>query len=83
MDVPTRQSYVMAIVRPEERTFASGVTNLVRLGGWAIAPAFAGALMQGASLGAPLLVGAGMKILYDLALFLAFKEQRPPEEVGR
>ena len=82
MDVPTRQSYVMAIVRPEERTFASGVTNLVRLGGWAVAPAFAGALMQGASLGAPLLVGAGMKILYDLALFLAFKEQRPPEELG-
>ena len=81
MDVPTRQSYVMAIVRPEERTFAAGVTNLVRLGGWAVAPAFAGALMQGASLGAPLLVGAGMKILYDLALFMAFKEQRPPEEV--
>jgi MFS family permease len=81
MDVPTRQSYVMAIVRPEERTFAAGVTNLVRLGGWAVAPAFAGALMQGASLGAPLLVGAGMKILYDLALFMAFKGQRPPEEV--
>ena len=80
MDVPTRQSYVMAIVRPEERTFASGVTNLVRLGGWAVAPAFAGALMQGASLGAPLLVGAGMKILYDLLLYRAFKERRPPEE---
>jgi MFS family permease len=38
MDVPTRQSYVMAVVRPEERTFASGVTHLVRLGGWALAP---------------------------------------------
>ena len=82
MDVPTRQSYVMAIVRPEERTFASGVTNLVRLGGWAVAPAFAGALMQGASLGAPLLVGAGMKILYDLALFVSFKERRPPGELS-
>jgi len=81
MDVPTRQSYVMAIVRPEERTFASGVTNLVRLGGWAIAPAFAGALMQDASLGAPLIVGAGMKILYDLLLYRAFKERRPPEEL--
>jgi len=81
MDVPTRQSYVMAIVRPEERTFASGVTNLVRLGGWAIAPAFAGALMQDASLGAPLIVGAGMKILYDLLLYRAFKERRPPEEI--
>jgi predicted MFS family arabinose efflux permease len=81
MDVPTRQSYVMAIVRPDERTFASGVTNLVRLGGWAVAPAFAGALMQGASLGAPLMVGAGMKILYDLLLYRAFKERRPPEEI--
>ena len=45
MDVPTRQSYVMAVVRPEERTFASGVTHLVRLAGWAVAPAFAGLLM--------------------------------------
>jgi predicted MFS family arabinose efflux permease len=81
MDVPTRQSYVMAIVRPEDRTFASGVTNLVRLGGWAVAPAFAGALMQGASLGAPIFVGAGMKILYDVLLFVAFKERPPPEEL--
>ena len=83
MDVPTRQSYVMAIVRPEERTFASGVTNLVRLGGWALAPGFAGILMQGTSLAAPLLVGAGMKIGYDVLLFVAFKERRPPEEATR
>jgi MFS family permease len=47
MDVPTRQSYVMAVVRPEERTFASGVTHLVRLASWAVAPAFAGVLMRG------------------------------------
>jgi MFS family permease len=80
MDVPTRQSYVMAVVRPEERTFASGLTNLVRLGGWAIAPAFAGLLMVGTSLGAPLLVGSGMKIAYDLLLFGAFRRRRPPEE---
>lgn len=80
MDVPTRQSYVMAMVRPEERTFASGITNLVRLGGWAFAPAFAGLLMQSASLVAPLFVGAGMKIAYDVLLFLAFRHRRPPEE---
>jgi predicted MFS family arabinose efflux permease len=80
MDVPTRQSYVMALVRPEERTFASGVTNLVRLGGWALAPAFAGLLMRGTSLAAPLLVGSGMKIAYDLLLFAAFRRRRPPEE---
>jgi MFS family permease len=83
MDVPTRQSYVMAIVPPEERTFASGITNLVRLGGWALAPGFAGALMQGTSLGAPLVVGAGMKIVYDVVLFFSFREHRPPEELGR
>ncbi len=82
MDVPTRQSYVMAVVRPEERTFAAGVTNLVRLAGWAIAPAFAGLLMRGTSLAAPLLVGAGMKIAYDLLLYLAFRSRPPPEEAG-
>lgn len=80
MDVPTRQSYVMAVVRPAERTFASGVTHLVRLGGWAAAPAFAGMLMTGASLAAPILVGAGMKIAYDVLLFLAFRRHPPPEE---
>ncbi len=80
MDVPTRQSYVMAVVRPEERTFASGVTHLVRLGAWAIAPAFAGLLMRGTSMATPLLIGAGMKIAYDLLLYIAFRRVRPPEE---
>jgi MFS family permease len=79
MDVPTRQSYVMAVVRPEERTFASGLTHLVRLASWAIAPAFAGLLMRGA-LGAPLVVGASMKIGYDLLLYTALRGQKPPEE---
>src|SRR5207249_4427022 len=45
MDVPTRQSYVMAIVSTEERTVASGITHLVRLAGWALAPFFAGLIM--------------------------------------
>ena len=80
MDVPTRQSYVMAMVAPSERTFASGVTHLVRLGGWAVAPALAGWLMQAATLGAPLLVGAAMKIAYDLLLWQEFRGMRPPEE---
>jgi MFS family permease len=82
MDVPTRQSYVMAVVRPEERTAASGVTHLVRLSMWAVAPAFAGLLMRGASLGAPLVIGAGMKLLYDVLLYRAFRHVRPPEERG-
>lgn len=82
MDVPTRQSYLMAVVRPEERTFAAGVTSLVRLGGWAIAPAFAGLLMQGTSLAAPLFVGSGLKISYDLLLWVSFRARKPPEECG-
>lgn len=80
MDVPTRQSYVMAVVRPEERTVASGVTNLVRLGGWAAAPFFAGFLMQGVALAMPLFLGAGMKIAYDVLLYKAFRHLKPPEE---
>jgi MFS family permease len=80
MDVPTRQSYVMAVVRPEERTFAAGITGLVRVGGWAVAPFLAGFLMQGVALATPLIVGAGMKIGYDLMLFRAFRHVRPPEE---
>ena len=80
MDVPTRQSYVMAMVAPAERTFASGVTHLVRLGGWAVAPAFAGWLMGAVALGAPLAVGAVMKIGYDLALWASFRRIKPPEE---
>ncbi len=80
MDVPTRQSYVMAMVRPEERTFAAGVTHIVRLAGWAVGPGFAGWLMQSVSLGGPLMVGAGMKIAYDLLLWRAFRKAKPPEE---
>ncbi|HET9950884.1 MAG TPA: MFS transporter [Candidatus Eisenbacteria bacterium] len=80
MDVPTRQSYVMAVVAPHERTAASGVTSLVRLGGWAVAPGFAGMAMAGTSLGAPLVVGASLKIVYDILLYAAFRRLPPPEE---
>lgn len=80
MDVPTRQSYVMAMVAPEERTFAAGVTHLVRLGGWAVAPACAGWLMGAVALGSPLVVGAMMKIGYDIALWASFRKLKPPEE---
>jgi len=81
MDVPTRQSYVLAVVEPEARTVASGVTNLVRLSAWAVAPAFAGFLMNGDSMVLPLVIGAGMKIAYDLMLYRAFRAVRPPEEL--
>ena len=80
MDVPTRQSYVLALVRPEERTAASGVTNLVRLAAWAVAPTIAGVLAQSVSLASPLLAGAGIKLAYDALLYAGFRRVRPPEE---
>ena len=79
MDVPTRQSYVMAIVRPHERTLASGVTNVTRTVAWGIGSMLAGSLMQ-QMLAAPLFVGGGLKIVYDVVLYRAFRHIRPPEE---
>ncbi len=83
MDVPTRQSYVVAVVDPSERAAAAGATNLVRTAGWALAPAFAGAAMQGVALWAPLAGGAALKIAYDLLLYRAFRKIKPPEEERR
>jgi MFS family permease len=82
MDVPARQSYVMAVVKPEERTFAAGVTGLVRLGGWAASPVLAGAMMQGLALGAPLVAGPSLKIVYDVLLYWSFRRLKPPEETA-
>ena len=80
MDVPTRQSYLMAVVRPEERTFAGGVTNLARMIARAVAPMFAGTAMQTVALGAPIMAAATMKIVYDALLYVAFRKVKPPEE---
>jgi MFS family permease len=80
MDVPTRQSYVLAIVEPHERTLASGVTALVRMSAWAVGPFIAGPLMESRHLALPLALGAGLKIGYDVMLWRAFRHVRPPEE---
>jgi predicted MFS family arabinose efflux permease len=80
MDVPTRQSYVMGVVAPEERTTVSGVVNLVRLAAWAAGAGIAGVVMQRVSLATPIVLGATIKIVYDLLLFAAFRRLRPPEE---
>ncbi len=80
MDVPTRQSYVVAVVLPEERAAAAGATNLVRTAGWAVAPALAGAAMQGVALWSPLVAGAALKIVYDILLYRGFRRIKPPEE---
>jgi MFS family permease len=80
MDVPTRQSYVAAVVLPNERTFASGITNLARNIFWAIGSTVAGFFMQSVAFSAPLVIGGGAKISYDLLLYRAFRKLRPPEE---
>ena len=83
MDVPTRQSYMMAIVRPNERTLASGVTSVTRNLGWAAGPSVAGLVMQHLAMAAPLYIGGSLKIAYDLILYRSFRKIRPPEEEGR
>jgi len=83
MDVPTRQSYVAAVVLPNERTFASGLTNLARNAFWALGSTIAGLVMQNIAFSAPLVIGGGMKVAYDLVLFRAFRKLRPPEELER
>ena len=82
MDVPTRQSYVAAVVRPVERTYASGITNLTRNVAWAVSSAVAGLFMQNIALAAPLWLGGGLKIIYDILLWRAFRHVVPPEEAG-
>lgn len=81
MDVPTRQSYVVAVVEPDERIAAASLTNIVRNIAGAITPLIAGAAMQAVSLGVPFLIGGSMKIVYDLLLFGTFRGIRPPEEI--
>jgi MFS family permease len=80
MDVPTRQSYVAAMVQPHERVYASGITNLTRTLSWAATSSAAGALMQYVAFSAPLLLGGGMKVIYDLLLYRGFRHLKPPEE---
>jgi MFS family permease len=81
MDVPTRQSYTMAVVDPDERSAAAGVTGIARTVGAALAPAVAGPLYAVPALSAlPFLVAGGLKIAYDLALWRSFRALRPPEE---
>jgi len=83
MDVPTRQSYVLAVVDPDERSAAGGVTNVARSIGAALAPALASPLLADPAWHAvPFFVAGGLKIAYDLALWRAFRTLRPPEETA-
>jgi len=81
MDVPTRQSYTMAVVRPEERSAAGGITGVARTAGAAISPIFAGFLFSRPSLiDVPFFIAGTLKIAYDLVLYRQFAAVRPPEE---
>ena len=82
MDVPTRQSYTMAVVPAEERSAAGGFTGVARTTGAAISPLLAGFLFGRPSLiSAPFFIAGTLKIVYDLLLFHSFRQLRPPEEV--
>ena len=81
MDVPTRQSYTMAVVRPEERSAAGGIAGVARTAGAAISPIFAGFLFsRPALIDVPFFIAGTLKIAYDLVLYREFSAIRPPEE---
>jgi len=81
MDVPTRQSYTMAIVAPRERSAAAGITGVARTTGAAIAPLFAGLLFsKPALINAPFFIAGALKIGYDLLLYRAFVGRQPVQE---
>ena len=80
MDVPTRSSYVMAVVTPPERAAAAGVTSVPRSLASAISPTISGYLLSLSTFGSPLLIGGVLKIAYDLTLLIMFRHIRPPEE---
>ena len=81
MDVPTRKSYLMAVVTPGERTAAAGITNVARSVGTALSPTLSGLAFSLAALGAPFFVAGALKIAYDLTVWRIFRGIRPPEEV--
>ena len=84
MDVPTRQSYTMAVVDPDERSAAAGVTGIARTTGAAISPLIAAPLVGTAALAAvPFFLAGGLKIAYDLILYRLFKARPTPEETDR
>ncbi|HEX2930694.1 MAG TPA: MFS transporter [Candidatus Binatia bacterium] len=80
MDVPTRQSYTMAVVDAEERAASAGVLSVARNTGAAIAPLFTSAILAAPSLGLPFLLAGGLKVIYDLWIFALFRKVKPPEE---
>ena len=84
MDVPTRQSYTMAVVAPHERSAASGITTIARSVGAAASPVLSGFFLGiPALLSLPFFLSGGLKIIYDLLLYRSFKAVKPPEEKSK
>ena len=82
MDVPTRQSYTMAVVDPDERTATAGLTNVARTASSAFSPLVTGAAFAAGSFALPFLLAGALKIAYDGMVFITFRRVRPPEEIG-
>ncbi|MCJ7783210.1 MAG: MFS transporter [Desulfobacterales bacterium] len=81
MDVPTRQSYTMAVVAPDERSAAAGITGIARTTGASLSPVITGPLLANAALlNLPFFLSGGLKIVYDLMLYRSFRAIKPPEE---
>ena len=82
MDVPTRQSYTMAVVEPDERSAAAGVAGIARSVGAAVSPLLSAPLIGGAAAlaGLPFIISGSLKIVYDLLLYRSFTSVVPPEE---
>jgi MFS family permease len=81
MDVPTRQSYTMAVVSPDERSAAAGVTAIARSAGTAVSGPIVSTLLKNVAwLNTTFYIGGGMKLLYDGLLYRSFRKNRPPEE---
>jgi MFS family permease len=81
MDVPTRQSYTMAVVAPDERSAASGVTTIARSVGASLSPTLSGVFLASPLLfSAPFFFAGGLKVIYDCLLYKSFKVLKPPEE---
>jgi MFS family permease len=80
MDVPTRQSYTMAVVEPDERSSASGITGIARTIGASVAPVLSTSMLANPLLGLPFIASGAIKIIYDYFLYRSFKSVKPPEE---
>jgi sugar phosphate permease len=83
MDVPTRQSYVNAIIQPEDRASTAAITNTVRTLSSSISPPITTSLIDLGNFVLPFVFGGSIKIVYDVAVYLTFRKIKPPEEMDK